>query len=72
MIFPNELKLEILQYLNKAQLKLVRLVSKLWSGCASEYLWVLSESPFPPLNQIMSLETLLESVQSLDIPHGSL
>ena len=38
MIFPNELILEVLQYFNKAQLKRVRLVSKLWSGCAAEYL----------------------------------
>ena len=39
MSIPNELILEILQYLNNANLKRVRLVSKLWSGCASEYLF---------------------------------
>ncbi|CAF9925457.1 hypothetical protein IMSHALPRED_006479 [Imshaugia aleurites] len=36
---PTELMREILQYLSKANLKNVRLVSKLWSGCASENLF---------------------------------
>ncbi|KAF6238237.1 hypothetical protein HO173_003517 [Letharia columbiana] len=39
MSLPNELILGTLQYINKADLKSVRLVSKLWSGCASEYLF---------------------------------
>ena len=39
MELPNELILEVLQYLCGTDLKCVRLVSKLWSGYASEYLF---------------------------------
>lgn len=39
MDLPCELVLETTQYLNKADLKSVRLVSKLWSSCASEHLF---------------------------------
>lgn len=53
MTFPPELILEILQYLTKAQLKSVRLVSKLWSGCATEYLYVFSGVISPLLNHVL-------------------
>ena len=39
MIIPSELIIESLQYLIKADLKNVRLVSKLWSACATEHLF---------------------------------
>ena len=39
MEIPNELVLEILQDLCGRDLKIARLVCKLWSGCASEYLF---------------------------------
>ena len=39
MALPSELILGSVQYLEKADLKKVRLVSKLWSGCASEHLF---------------------------------
>ena len=39
MSLPSELILETLQYLDKTDLKSVRLVSKLWSDCASENLF---------------------------------
>ena len=39
MSLPNELVLETLQYLKNLDLKSARLVSKLWSGCATEHLF---------------------------------
>ena len=39
MNLPNELLLETMQYLSKADLKNARLVSKLWAGCASDRLF---------------------------------
>ena len=39
MNLPSELLLQSFQDLNKADLKNTRLVCKLWSGCASEYLF---------------------------------
>lgn len=39
MSFPAEVVSMSLQYLNKSDLKNARLVSKQWSGCASEYLF---------------------------------
>lgn len=39
MKLPNELMIEALQYLDKVDLKSARLVSKLWSICASEHLF---------------------------------
>ena len=39
MELPNELVLEILRYLCGTDLKSARRVCKLWSGCASEYLF---------------------------------
>ena len=39
MNLPNELLLETMQYLSKAELKNARLVSKLWAGCASDPLF---------------------------------
>ena len=39
MELPNELVLEILQHLSGTDLKRARRVCKLWSGCASEYLF---------------------------------
>ena len=39
MELPNELVLEILQDLSGTDLKSARLVCKLWSGCASEFLF---------------------------------
>lgn len=39
MSLPQELKLEILQYLGKQDLKAVRLVAKDWSACTSRYLF---------------------------------
>ena len=65
MIFPNELILEILQHLNKAQLKRVRLVSKLWSGCASEYLYVFLVLISPRLSYVLG-HTPLVYVKAFD------
>ena len=39
MSFPTEIVSMSLQYLNKSDLKNARLVSKQWSGCASEFLF---------------------------------
>ena len=39
MRFSNEIALDIVSYLNKTQLKSVRLVSKQWCDCGSQYLF---------------------------------
>ena len=39
MHLPNELVLEVVYYLEKRDLKTIRLVSKLWSAYASEFLF---------------------------------
>ncbi len=39
MRLPNEIALDIVSYLNKTQFKSVRLVSKQWCDCGSQYLF---------------------------------
>lgn len=39
MHFPDEILLEVIQYLDKANLKKARLISKAWSCCAAQQLF---------------------------------